>query len=204
MTKKTKLCSARVFLALGLTMLWVSPLRADSVIQLNLRELCQRADKIFRGTVIAAIPGKVRVVGGELPIVTYRIRVDESFKGDFQVVKGMRFVEVRMLAMDQAGARSSSRMAGLVSEIPRLEAGGRYLLLTTRPSAVGLSAPVGLGQGAFRIRGGAGGEEAINAHDNRMLFRNMGAEERQAAGPQKYGRLAERIRRLVREERSKR
>ena len=189
----------RRVVALAALVMTFTPLatRAQNTSQMNLGEMYGRAQRVFRGTVIAAVPGKVSVGGGELPTVTYRIRVDESFKGDFQIVKGTRLAEVRMLAMDHPGTMATSIMAGLVSEIPRLEVGRRYLLLTTKPSAIGLSAPVGLGQGCFMISGRGNQEMAVNAHGNRMLFRGMSdAEQQMPNAARSYERLAEIIRGL--------
>ncbi len=198
------------FLIAAAAMLSPSTLRADSLPPMNLRDMCLRADKIFRGVVIAAIPGTVQVGGGELPVVTYRIRVDEAFKGDFQTVKGVRFTEVRMLGTPARKNGDRSPTIRFSLEMPRLEVKQTYLLLTTRASAIGMSSPVGLGQGCFRITGQRNGEEAANSFGNKMLFRgveqatatrqtNVAKEE--ARGPLKYSHLAEQIRNLVREQR---
>jgi len=91
--------AGRRLLLLAGTLVLFSPLslRADGVIQMNLREMVQRAGKIFRGTVVAFVPGTIKVGGGELPIVTYRIKVDENFEGEVHEIKGVRFTEIRML-----------------------------------------------------------------------------------------------------------
>lgn len=182
-----------VFLAM---LLVVRPLRADMVAQLNLRALSERAASIFRGTVVAAIPGTVVAGGGEIPVLTYRIRVDESFKGEFEEVKGARFAELRMLAgLDRPGSR-------LVMELPRLEIGQTYLLLTTQPSAIGMSTTVGLGQGLFHIRGTEPAEEAVNELGNAMLFSGMESRAERNRSL-KYSELADELRVLAREGRQR-
>src|SRR5262245_59632016 len=72
-------------------------LEASTVMQLNLGESVQRADLIYRGTVLSVKADTVEVGGGQLPITVYRLRVDESFRGDFTEVKGMRIAELRTL-----------------------------------------------------------------------------------------------------------
>ena len=78
--------------------------------------------------------------------------------------------------------------------------------MTTRPSRVGLSTTVGLGQGAFRITGKGEAEQAVNEFQNA----NLGGSEDLAAvpalvrrgaaaraGPIPYSELASQIRALV-------
>jgi hypothetical protein len=170
------------------------PAEATTVSQLNLEEMVARAGAVVRGTVIQARPGTIRAGGGDLPVVTYRVRVDESFKGEVQQAKGVRYLELRMLGDLQTKGRGQVRL--LLPDLPRLEMGKSYLLLTTKPSAIGMSSTVGLGQGLFRIRGGRGSEHAENAYGNAMLFRGMTgpAHER---GPVPYRELATRLRGLV-------
>lgn len=122
-----------------------------------------------------------------------------------------------MLAAPRLTNGGQARIVTSFPGMPQLEVGQRYLLLTTRPSRIGMSSPVGLGQGLFRITGAGGEEEAFNEYGNKMLFRGMeppamrqandasqARDARQAGGPMKYSQLAEEIRGLVREERRKR
>ncbi|HSG40426.1 MAG TPA: hypothetical protein VLE27_12370, partial [Thermoanaerobaculia bacterium] len=88
-----------------------------------------------------------------------------------------------------------------VPELPRLQVGQDYLLLTTAPSAVGLSTTVGLGQGRFGLQGKPGQEVAVNDNRNLGLFRGMataGAKSaEQPEGPVPYATLATIIRDIV-------
>lgn len=172
------------------------PAGATTVSQLNLEEMVARAHGVVRGTVLQARPGTIRAGGGELPVVTYRLRVEERFKGAVTQVKGARYVELRMLGDLQAAIRGPVPVRMLAPDLPRLEMGKSYLLLTTRPSASGMCSTVGLGQGLFRIRGGRGHEHAENAYGNAMLFRGM-TGPRLGKGPVPYGDLATRIHRLL-------
>lgn len=184
---------------------------ATTLRTMNLEKLVRHADKVYRGTVLSARAGTVDVGGGRLPTVTYRIHVDESFKGAFETVKGVRIAELRMLGKPDPVRRGNLRLSPVLRDVPRLEVGETYLLMTTRPGAIGLSTTVGLGQGAFRISGKGEGEQALNAYRNANLDaaedaarpsaaapRSLAARARvPAAGPALYADLAARIRALT-------
>ncbi len=70
--------------------LWAPALRAQSRAQLSLEELYQRAGQVFRGEVLRETPERLEAGGGELAVNAYQIRVDESFKGEFQTLNGTR------------------------------------------------------------------------------------------------------------------
>lgn len=180
------------------------PAGAVSVLQMNLEELVDNSYKIFRGTVLDIRETTVTAGGGTLPVVVYRFRVDEAFKGSFQEAKGMTIAEVRMLGKLKAGgAGSPAHASGIIPELPRLQVGQDYLLLVTRSSAIGLSTTVGLGQGRFELRGKPGQEIAVNGNNNRGLFGNAsaGSPSRSKAGQQEeslpYTTLAGMIRGIV-------
>ena len=61
-----------------------------TVMQMDLADLCQRADRIFRGRVVEITSGEVAVGGGLMPTVTYVLEVEEAFKGAFTAAKGRR------------------------------------------------------------------------------------------------------------------
>ena len=96
---------------------------ATVMLQLDLQELTGRADKIFRGTVISVKESMIEAGGGELPSVTYRIAVDEMFKGEPTVVKGDEaVVEIdRCLvgdALDIVAKQVSQRCNVMQAEVP--------------------------------------------------------------------------------------
>lgn len=186
-------------LALGL--LW-APAQAATVLQLNLEQMVDRAERIFRGTVLTVREGKVQAGGAELPTVTYRIRVDEAFKGTYQEVKGLQIVEITMLGKLKQSQTATNRSLPLI-DLPKLQVGQDYLLLTTAPSAIGLSTTVGLGQGAFRVTGKPGQELAINENHNLGLLNGMGGisgslvPNQNSGGAVSYSALASIIQDLV-------
>jgi hypothetical protein len=168
---------------------------ATTVMQLNLAQLVGRADRIYRGTVLTATEGTLAVGGGQLPIVTYQIRVDEAFRGGTTVVKGVRVAEIRMLGKFARVKSGSIRRVSVFPEMPQLRVGQTYLLFATRPSAIGLSTTVGLSQGWFLISGQGKDEVAVNGASNSGLFRDMAppaprAGARIAAAPAAEGRGA--------------
>ena len=186
-------------LALGL--LW-APAQAATVLQLNLEQMVDRAERIFRGTVLTVREGKVQAGGAELPTVTYRIRVDEAFKGTYQEVKGLQIVEITMLGKLKQSQTATNRSLPLI-DLPKLQVGQDYLLLTTAPSAIGLSTTVGLGQGAFRVTGKPGQELAVNENHNAGLLKGMGGASsslvpnQNSGGAVSYSALASLIQDLV-------
>lgn len=178
------------------------PLSAATVMQMNLQEMVNRSDKIFRGTVLDAREGKVSVGGGELPVITYRIRVEESFKGTYSTVKGMQIAEIKMVGKLTPNTGSPIRALSPFADLPRLDVGKEYLLLTTAQSSIGLSTTVGLGQGRFVLQGKPGQELAVNGNQNYGLLDGVapsvtaGTAE-QSEGPMPYQELAGLIRNLV-------
>jgi hypothetical protein len=172
-----------------------APAGAAMILKMNLAQLTDRADAIFRGEVLSAEPGKISIGGGTLPTVTYRVRVDETFKGNFDAKENAE-VEITMLGTFKATARSGSqtRLSAALPEVPELRVGENYVLFTTAPGKSGLRSPVGLGQGSFRIYPGANKAElAVNELNNLGLFDGGAAAQRAgtgAPGPVTYTRLA--------------
>lgn len=171
-----------------------SSLMGATLLRMNLGEMSDRADKIFRGTIVDAVDGSLEVGGGSLPTVTYVIRVDEAFKGSFPTIKGEPFVEIRTLGKIRPVQVGDAKRVARLPEMPRMEVGRSYLLFATTPSAAGLSATVGLGQGCFQIRDAEGKELAVNQFDNVGLFDGMNLREAAPRGPVSYDRLASVIR----------
>jgi hypothetical protein len=193
--------TVRCRLLAGALLLWLAPeVGATSLVQMNLADLSNRADRIFRGTVLSVKAGTVTAGGGELPILVYRVRVGEKFKGEFGEGKQADLVEIRMVGSGKAEKRAD----GLVrfspfQDVPRLDRGQEYVLFTTKPSRIGLSTTVGLGQSAFQIRDAGKEEQAVNAYGNVGLARGMAANTplRRNSGPVPYRELAQAIRAVL-------
>lgn len=159
--------------------------QGSSVLQLDLKALCNRADRIVRATVIDISPGAVEAGGGKIPTVTYRLRVKETLGG-----QPLSVVDLTMVGnIKGEAAPGAVRRFPLFSEMPQLEKGQEYLLFTTRASRIGLSTTVGLGQGCFKIFMRDKTEFAINGANN-------GGLGMKPAGPVEYAALVQRIREL--------
>ncbi len=161
---------------------------ATMLMHFDLAALTDRADRIFRGTVVDVEQSSIEAGGGELPMVIYRLRVEDSLKGDADVVKGDEaYVEIRMVGSikDEAPQDDIVRF-DMFRDVPRLKMGSDYLLFTTRPSEIGLSTTVGLGQGAFSVYSQDKQEWAVNE------FGNMGLGI-DGSGPAPYSELAAKI-----------
>jgi hypothetical protein len=158
-------------LVAGCVLLLAAHLGATTVVQMNLGDLCDRADRIFRGKVIDITPGTVSAGGAELPTVTYRVAVEQGFKGSFDDKNGHAVVEIRMFGSLKADpAQGGVQKLVSVPGVPNLRRGEEYVLFTTQPSAAGLSTFVGLGQGAFSLFMADKQEMVVNQVNNSGLI----------------------------------
>ena len=169
---------------------------ATMMLHMDLGELTAGADKIFRGTVTDVQQGTIEAGGAELPMVTYKFKVEELIKGEATQVKGDKAVmEIRMigsLVHSKADDNGNLKFSPF-RDVPRLAEGSDYLLFTTAESSIGLSMTVGLGQGAFKVSpvDGARGEyQAVNEFNNAGLGLN-------GAGPVGYVELSAQIHALL-------
>ena len=187
-TRIQSLCA----LTVGITLCALVAAEASNVLHMTLRDLVARGDRIVRGTVVAADEGTLSAGGGNIPVVTYRIRVDEALKGG--VATG-DVIEVRLLASMKQASSGTLRRAAILRDLPRFTVGRDYLFVLTRPSQIGLSTTVGLGQGLFELRGRPGQEQAVNEANNLGLL--SGVPGASASGPVSYASLVKEIRSLV-------
>ncbi len=185
--RATRVC----LVALAVLLLLTPALAAGEVLvqQFNLGGLVGNADKVFRGTILGVSRGAVSVGGGTLDTVTYKIEVKESFKGAYIEKGDQRYVEVTMVTGRKSPAVVGDyRSFSVLPDALDLRVGQDYLLMTTQPSAIGLSTTVGLGQGCFSIAGVGKSETAMNAAGNRGLVAGS------SGGAMSYSELAARIR----------
>lgn len=168
MHAKSKLCIAVIAAVMLVTAI---PASATTLLQMQLGDLVQRADTIFRGTVVDVEQSSIEVGGGELPMVVYRLRVDELVKGEADVVKGDEaYIEIRMVgSIKDSVAVGDSERFSIFRDVPRLTMGSDYVLFMTPESSVGLSVTVGLGQGAFSVYSQDKIDYAVNQYDNAGL-----------------------------------
>jgi hypothetical protein len=199
--------SLKPALVIALCAAMTAPLTATTARQFNLAEMSARAQKIYVGTVQSATAGTVAIGGGQLAVVTYQLNVDEDLRGATPVVKGLRMAEIRVLGKQASAQRGTLRSVSPLPDMPVLTVGQTYLVFTTPPSAVGLSATVGLGQGCFRLSGQGPDRMAVNEVNNIGLFRGMAvagpgilaarASTREPSGPFPYAALRAQILTLI-------
>jgi hypothetical protein len=165
---------------------------ATTMLQMDLGQLTARAGTIFRGTVIDVEQGTVAAGGGQIPAVTYRLAVEEIYKGKATSVKGDKAVVVlRMVGSIKAPMDTGGQVRlDTFRDVPKLEMGSDYLLFTTPQSQVGLSVTVGLGQGAFRIVEMERQDYVVNEFNNVGLGLD-------GSGPVPYSELSAKIRALL-------
>jgi hypothetical protein len=165
---------------------------ATTVKHFDLGGMTASADRVFRGTVTDVRPGSVKVGGGKLATTIYRIRVVESFKGQFATFKDVTYADVEMIGGIKAAAeKSGPRHFSAFRDMPRLERGRDYLLFLTAESSIALSSPVGLAQGCFDIDTSGPAEPTANRVNNAGLDANL------ARGPVPYAEIAARLRTLI-------
>jgi len=165
---------------------------ATSVKHFDLGHMTSSAGRVFRGTVTDVRPGTVKVGGGELATTIYRIRVTETFKGDFATFKNITYADVEMIGSLKAESDGNGlRHFSVFREMPRLERGRDYLLFLTTESRIALSSPVGLAQGCFDIDTSTPSQPTANRVNNAGLLPEV------EKGPLPYAALAERVRALV-------
>ena len=167
-----RLSSSRILGVLALCALVpLTQAGATMLMHFDLAALTDRADRIFRGTVIDVEQSSIEAGGGELPMVIYRLRVEESLKGDADVVKGDEaYVEIHMVGNIKDEAQQGDLVRfDMFRDVPRLIIEQDDAEFTTQPSAIGLSTTVGLGQGAFAVYSQDKQDWAVNQFDNAGL-----------------------------------
>jgi hypothetical protein len=148
-----------------LAYLAVVPALATKVRPLNLEELTARAATIFSGTVVATGAAHDPLVGREVVAVTFAVD---------RPVKGARVPTLTVKLLGGDG----------VPGLPRFRPGEEVVLFLYGESRLGLSSPVGLGQGRFRVTTDKQGRRvAINDFGNESLLRGLTPAGQTRLGP---------------------
>ena len=134
------------------TLLLGSTLWAGKVRPVNLEEMTDRAATIFSGrcTDVRVVPDAT--LGTEVTLVTFE--VDRAVKGELGPTHRIRVL----------GSGERSGIAGM----PRFEPGEEVVLFLYGESRLGLSSPVGLGQGKFVV--------GADKQGRRLALRELGGE----------------------------
>lgn len=196
--RSVRLCTLTLLISLfGALLLGTPPLGATTVLPMDLADLSSRAASIAAGTVLSAEPGTVQAGGTMLPTVTYEVLVEEGFKGTFVTKEDRTVLEITMIG-DLKGdgtTAGSARKLTSIAGLPQLKVGGRYLLFTTAPSAIGLSTTVGLGTGCFEIHGDGDKALVVNELGNAGVFQGLAGLP--PSGPVAYADIAQQLRNLL-------
>jgi hypothetical protein len=144
----------------------LSTIHATRVLPVSLEELSQRAGKVFSGRCVATETVFDESLGMKITQVTFE--VDRVVKGEADST-----VTIRMLGEDSG-----------VPGLPRFETGEDVILFLYDDSRLGLTSPVGMLQGKFRVHTDKNGEKlATNGTGNRGLFQNLSIEAQERLGP---------------------
>ncbi len=132
------------------------------VLQLDLQQMTELAERVFVGRCISATEGVDR---NGRPVVYVSYEVTETLKGARPVgtpAERITFKQIRMTTTTS------------VSELPHYEVGEESIVFLSGESDIGLTAPVGLMQGKFRVvTDSAGEKKVLNGHGNRGLLQGL-------------------------------
>ena len=139
------------------------PAAASQVRPVNLEQLTARAGLIFAGRCIASSAVQDPALEREITVATFE--VERAVKGEAGAA-----VTIRMLGGDEPG-------------LPRFAVGEEVVLFLYGESVLGLTSPVGLGQGRFTVvRDKTGRRLAVNGLANRNLLRDLTPQARARLG----------------------
>lgn len=146
------------------------PLEASQVRPVNLEQMTERAARIFTGRCTDTTVMLDPQLGREITVATFD--VDRVVKGEVGST-----ITLRMMGGERG---DGSGAAGL----PRFRPGDEVILFLYAESAVGLSSPVGLGQGRFTVfTDKAGYRIAVNDFTNNNLLHGLTPQARTRLGP---------------------
>ena len=153
------------FFSILFLLAYVPQIHATRVRLVNLEEMVRYADRIFWGVCIRTKVLEQEKMG--LTVMEYTFKVREGFKG---VMTGERITFRQILYLGSARIP----LAG----IPIYKNGSDLLLFLHGDSSIGLTSPVGMGQGLFRIMTlGDGRLGVVNVLENANLFYNTDTGE---------------------------
>jgi hypothetical protein len=156
--------NSRSILAALVVALFLAKANATQVRPLNIEEMTERATTIFAGRCLHVRVETDPKLRSDVTVATFR--VDRSIKGS-----AGNTITVRM---------PWANVASFPAGVPSFERGDDVVLFLYGESASGMRAPVGLGQGRFRIVTDKQGHRiAINDVGNRNLMHGVSAGTRQ-------------------------
>ena len=144
------------------------PVQATTILMQTLDDMVTEAQDVFRGTLKNQETVTVKVKGQDIKATRYLFTVSEMLKGQSNLSDNQ--YEFTMVGSPGSAFFSNSSN----TSFPRFENGQQYLLLMRAPSKIGLSSPIGLANGSFKITTLENNEEiAVNGFQNAGLFKNV-------------------------------
>ncbi|MFQ5740744.1 MAG: hypothetical protein ACE5JX_17210 [Acidobacteriota bacterium] len=129
---------------------------ATSVRTVNMADMVRYADRVFRGRCLSVT--RTDAVAG-FAALEYTFEIVEG-------IKGVRTGDTIVFRQVQSGRGT----LGAIPGIPHYQSGQEIVLFLHADSRIGLTSPVGLSQGVFRLRRGDKGEiSVLNGLGNRNL-----------------------------------
>jgi hypothetical protein len=159
--RTNKWCNPNIITLILITAAACMPLHAQPMtMPVDLSYLAQRADVIVQGKVLEVkeegLPGYPN-----FPTILVTLEVENMMRGPAKTTT-YTFREAAL-----GGRKSYKEKLGY-------KEGQRMLLFLPSPSPMGLSSPIGVGQGRFHItRDSAGAETIVNEAGNAGLFKNV-------------------------------
>ena len=154
---------------IGAVALSAAPIYAATTAQMNLERMVNGAERVFVGRVVDISESRIEFGGGQIPAVTYKFKVSEAFKGDYQTIKGERFAEVKMVGTLKQVLSGHHP----INDFPVLGRNQDYLLMVAPAGPIGLTATMGLAQGCFHVNGTESDKVVLNGVNNVGLFSGM-------------------------------
>ncbi len=148
----------------GILLFMTTPSGATSLKVMNLADLVGHSQRIFSAVCQNVSSGFDE---NNLPYTRYSFHVTDSLHGvaNQQVVVIKQFGLAEPIQLDN-GVTRVSRIEGM----PRYVPGQEYLLFLNQECRLGFSSPIGLIQGAFRVRGQGTSRTVVNGMRNANLL----------------------------------
>jgi hypothetical protein len=147
----------------------VSSAYAQLVLQLNLEQLTSLSERVFVGKCLSV--KDLQDEGGRF-VQELTFDVKETLKGPASEQVTFRQMVSSSLLSSQNSQPGAMTVQGLFRELPTYAVGEEAVIFLSAESRLGLTAPVGLLQGKFKVESNADEKVVVNGSGNRDLFMN--------------------------------
>lgn len=166
--------------------------------QLSLSEMASQSGRIVVGRVLSAVETSMPAPGGgSIPITQYTLSVSETVKGQHTKTLVIKHVRLGNKIFIVGGGEGPATK----SDFPAYKANEDVVLFLTSESKLGLSSPVGLTQGVFRIAKDSEDKPVslVNGVGNAGLLEGTSSANAQAqnGGPASYAGFISEVKAIV-------